>query len=236
MDDVEPPFIFMKDEKGGHCPYGWTKYDIFDEWDCVRFFKEMAKWDKKILIERYKKSINRSVKIFKKWLKQLERRNLLDSTLIIFSSDHGELLGEYGGAVEHGCVTCPELIYVPTIFIHPSLNKNIDVEKNGVFRHVNLYPTICDVLNIKIQNNIDCVSLFRIKKLPRHGFSYYYETNKFTSGIKSIIKYNLIEKGKWNNNYGIVVKHNINNKILLIRFLFITFFYEGLHSSSLSKR
>jgi len=61
----------------------------------------------------------------------------MDRTLVIFTSDHGELLGEYGGLTGHVRPPCPELVYVPTVFIHP-LIKNKKTEES-IMRHVDLY-------------------------------------------------------------------------------------------------
>ena len=106
------------------------------------------------------------VRVFKKRLDIIEKRDLKDDTLIIFLSDHGELLGEYGGLVGHGEVTVPEVVYVPVIFIHPDLPEELNFKNEGVLRHIDLYPTICDIIGKYDKRISDGINLFKAKRLP----------------------------------------------------------------------
>lgn len=197
LEDLSPPFIYLEDEKGGHCPYGWTKNDIYKETECTKFFYDYGKRSNQDLRDRYKLGINRSVQEFEKRLKVLEKRNLLDSTLVVFLSDHGELLGEYGGLIGHGYPTAPELVYVPIVFIHPDLPKGVNFESEGVIRHIDLFPTILDLLGIQMEHNVDGYSLFSSEKLPERGLTYFKTENNI-----SLLKYRLIEKSVWDKNGG----------------------------------
>lgn len=212
LEKITPPFIYLEDEKGGHCPYGWTKDDIYGETECRRFFRDYGKKDNRELKERYPLGIKRSVEEFEKRLQVLEKRNLLDSTLVIFISDHGELLGEYGGIVHHGFPTTSEIVYVPTVFIHPHLPTGINYQNDGIIRHVDIYPTIRDLLNLKKPRNIDGVSLFQTEQLPKYGFSFW-KTNLHSS----FLNYRLEEKSIWNKDGGYLVREGSN---ILIQFLY----------------
>lgn len=198
LTDLNPPFIYIEDEKGGHCPYGWTENDVYHETDCKSFFKDYGKKTIKELNNRYELGIKRSVKEFKKRIKILEEKDVIDETLIIFTSDHGELLGEYGGLIGHGNVTTPELVYVPTIFIHPELPKGENFANEGVVRHVDLFPTILDLLGFNIRTyKVDGASLFRVRSLPQYGKSYY----------KVLwTRLYLTEKGIWDKDGGYVFR------------------------------
>jgi len=211
LEHLTPPFIYLEDEKGGHCPYGWTEDDIYKEIECRKFFKDYGKKSNKELRERYQAGINRSVREFEKRLNILEKRNLLDKTLVIFLSDHGELLGEYGGIIGHGFPTTPEIAYVPTVFIHPNLPAGVNFENEGVLRHVDLFPTIADLFNIKTGRNVDGISLFSSEKLPTVGITYY-ETEIRTP----IVKYQLKEKSIWDKNGGYLFREGSNIVIQLL--------------------
>jgi len=114
------------------------------------------------LIKQYRIDIEKSVENFKERINILRDRGLIDNTLVIFTSDHGELLGEYGGLTGHGRPACPELVYVPTVFIHPSLEpKKI---QNNIIRHVDIFPTILSILNKKAYYELDGINL--TKDLP----------------------------------------------------------------------
>ena len=106
--------------------------------------------------------------------------------MIIFTSDHGELLGEYGGLTNHGRPPCPELVYVPTVFIHPSIKPD---NANITIRHVDLYPTIASILNQKITYAVDGVDLTRDSSSKiglNFRFGGYFKSN---SKIKKLMNY-----------------------------------------------
>lgn len=94
LEHIAPPFIFLEDEKGDHCPYGWPYADEgYEEWECIRFLRDHAGEGAERLREIYKQSIELSAAVFETRLKTLVQRGLLEDTLAIFTSDHGELLG-----------------------------------------------------------------------------------------------------------------------------------------------
>jgi arylsulfatase A-like enzyme len=70
--------------------------------------------------------------------------------LIIFNSDHGEILGEYGGIYDHNFPTCPEISYIPIVLIHQDIEPKI--VKSGIASLVDIFPTIIDLLNFKTRN------------------------------------------------------------------------------------
>lgn len=170
LENIQPPFIYVEDDKGGHCPYGFPSGEYMGG-GCPEFFKEYGKKGREELIIQYKKGVKQSVEYFKKRIKTLEDRGLTQSTLIIFTSDHGELLGEYGGLTYHNRPPCPELVYVPTVFIHPSIKTKII--NDAIIRHVDFYPTIASIINKKISYKVDGVDLTS-ESLPSTGLSFRY--------------------------------------------------------------
>lgn len=77
---------------------------------------------------------------------QLKESGLLDKTLVVITADHGEMLGDDGGAVGHGWAITPELANVPLIIMdpgHPGYHVN-----NTIGSQVDLLPTILDSLGI----------------------------------------------------------------------------------------
>jgi hypothetical protein len=186
LKDIDPPFIFIEDDKGGHCPYG-INFGEYMGGGCPDFYKEYGKKGKKELIKQYKIGIQQSVERFKERIEILKERELIKNTLIVFTSDHGELLGEYGGLTGHGRPACPELVYVPTVFIHPSLKaKKI---QNKIISHVDIFPTILSILNKRTFYEVDGINL--TKDLPssiglNFRFGGYLKTKNI---IKSWMNY-----------------------------------------------
>lgn len=143
LDDVEPPFFHVERDTVTHAPYG-EKFD----WDDSQFDSHRAYWrarggDTAQIRTDFETGAKLAAERFQDRLDTLEDRGLLDDTLVIFTADHGELLGEYG-LVGHGKVTCPELVYTPTLFCNDSVNPD------GEFMaHVDLFPTIASLLGVE---------------------------------------------------------------------------------------
>ena len=54
-------------------------------------------------------------------LDQLDRLSLADKTIVIFTSDHGELLGAHGGLSGKGTTTYRQQNHVPMLVVHPGM-------------------------------------------------------------------------------------------------------------------
>lgn len=84
-------------------------------------------------------------------------------------SDHGEFLGEHG-QIGHDYPAAPELVNVPTTFIHPNIESGF--ETDGVFRHVDLVPTILDTLGYDRWPSLPVKSVVN-EDLAEVGICYY---------------------------------------------------------------
>jgi arylsulfatase A-like enzyme len=90
-------------------------------------------------------------------LEGLEDRGILENTLIVFLSDHGEEFFEHGG-FEHGHTLYDELIQVPLVFSLPGvLPQNVSIERQ--VRLLDVTPTILDMLDIPLEPHFEGVSL-----------------------------------------------------------------------------
>ena len=90
-------------------------------------------------------------------LKGLEKRGLLDNTLIVFMSDHGEEFFEHHG-FEHGHTLYEELIKVPLVFSLPgTLPGEARIARQ--VRLVDIMPTVLDLLDIPVPAEAEGVSL-----------------------------------------------------------------------------
>lgn len=88
----------------------------------------------------------------------LEEKKLLKNTVIIITGDHGEGLGERGERT-HSYFAYNNTIMIPLIIHIPgSGGKDID----EYVSHVDIFPTICDLLNIKIPAHIQGESLLPV--------------------------------------------------------------------------
>lgn len=112
LSDLNPPFFYLERDNSPHIPY--AGFDDLDEYYGTRGDNtHLMRLD-------YEDAVAESQRLFERRLEELEERGLLEETLVVFTSDHGELFGEYG-ELGHGTPLCPEIAYVPTVFIHPEL-------------------------------------------------------------------------------------------------------------------
>lgn len=89
-------------------------------------------------------------------LSALEQRELLDSTLIIVVSDHGESFGLHG-VVDHGTSTVQAQTHVPLIFWAPEyLSPSVTTDTVSL---ADIAPTLLDIVGIDPFASMDGVSL-----------------------------------------------------------------------------
>lgn len=80
-------------------------------------------------------------------IKELERRNILDDTIVIIASDHGEEFGEHG-EFEHGNTLYLPSIHVPLMISYPAhIPSGVRVNEPVSLR--NLPATLIDVIGIE---------------------------------------------------------------------------------------
>ncbi len=229
LKEIEEPFIYIEDEKGGHCPYGWDYDDEdYEEWDCQKFYSDYGRKELKELRKKYQDGMDRSLREFNKRINILKERGILEETLVIFIADHGELLGEYGGIIAHATITTPEIIYVPCVFIHPSLENGISFEGEGVISHVDLLPTIIELLHVNNDQKFDGESLFKMKNVPKYKYSYFQLKVK-KAGLFSM-DFDMIERGLWSSESGIVFRDCQGFLKLSLRALHELYFSKNVQS------
>ncbi|MFC6757174.1 sulfatase-like hydrolase/transferase [Halomicroarcula sp. GCM10025894] len=136
FEGLEPPFVTMERGPGGHAPYG------DHTGTAVEYFEDRG-GDRQTIQADYERSIELDIEVFESRIKELAERGILEETLVIYTSDHGELLGE-GGALGHNDPMRPELVYVPTIFRHPDVPQ--ETLGDTSFHHTDLFPTILTAL------------------------------------------------------------------------------------------
>jgi arylsulfatase A-like enzyme len=74
------------------------------------------------------------------FLRRLERWHGYRDTIIVLTSDHGEMLGDYADIVGHMLTLHDNLIRVPLIVHHPDYPSGVRVQ--GVVQTLDLYPSI----------------------------------------------------------------------------------------------
>ncbi|OGD34999.1 MAG: hypothetical protein A2V45_01410 [Candidatus Aminicenantes bacterium RBG_19FT_COMBO_58_17] len=108
-----------------------------------------------------------------KLLDHIRNQRLDEYTLIIFTGDHGESLGQHGEST-HGYFAYNSTLWIPLIIVSPGLKpERIDQP----VAHIDVYPTVCDVLGISRPSHLQGLSLLPAmnkKKLPEREL--YFES------------------------------------------------------------
>lgn len=145
VDEMEPPFINIEREILTHAPYGMTEDESGQQSEAMAYLDDESA-NLAALREYYERGADRAASVFDERLDSLDERGVLDETLVVFTSDHGELLGEYG-SLSHVYPLVPEAVYVPTVIVRPD---GVEPNDRSVFSHVDVPATVADVLDIDI--------------------------------------------------------------------------------------
>ena len=148
LSDLNEPFIYMERHDATHDPFGGTDVGSFSG-----YFRTRAN-DYEQIREEYKTGVEIACDRFQSILDTLAENNQLDNTLAVFTSDHGEQLGE-ADDVAHSSPITPELAYVPTHFINPSLQP-AEFEMNpdeSIIEHVDVIRTALEAAGIELGNH-----------------------------------------------------------------------------------
>lgn len=103
-----------------------------------------------IIASKYKGAVNYVDRSIGKLTESLKNHKILENTLIIITSDHGESLTEHDIFFDHHGLY-EVTTHVPLILYHPNLFPK-PKKINGLIQHVDLVPTLCDYLGINDKN------------------------------------------------------------------------------------
>lgn len=119
-------------------------------------------------------------------LDKLEETGLVDNTIVIYTSDHGEQLGYHG--LWWKCSMFEQSARIPLIVRWPgSVHRNIDVPVSIV----DIFPTLCDAYSLPVPVNVDGNSLLSLIKtgvdLKRRDFAFSeYNAHGLSAGMYMI--------------------------------------------------
>lgn len=208
LADIEEPFGWFMRDAGGHAPY-----DGFDERlqtdESVRSYLREHAGDEERMRRDYQTAIESSVERFERFvLEPLTERGILENTLVVFVSDHGQMLGEYGHVGE-SYPACPEIVFVPTTLIHPALDGK---DSDDLFRHVDLLPTAATLMDHDVSiapvDGVDVLS----DGPARYGANFY---DRPYPSIRGEFSYTI--KGLWDHDGGhVFVESGFWDKVRLV--------------------
>lgn len=108
------------------------------------------------IVDLYEASVYYLDKELEKLYEVLKKNGLLDHTIIIFTSDHGELLNSRGYTHGHPPMLYEELLRIPMMITGPDI-PNISVD--GLRANIDLAPTIADIAGVPSAEEFEGKSL-----------------------------------------------------------------------------
>lgn len=93
------------------------------------------------------------------FMAELQKRGLADSTLVAITGDHGESFGQHNLRT-HSFGIYEQAVHVPLVLVNPCLSE-LPRQNADVGRHIDVAPTVLDVLNIPAPKEWQGESLFR---------------------------------------------------------------------------
>ncbi len=108
---------------------------------------------------------------------KIESAGLMSKTIFVITADHGEGLGEHGES-RHGLFIYNSTVHVPLLIRLPG-GKNRRVEQ--LVRHIDLTPTILDLLGVSVPKNIQGASVIPLLKGQEKSERFAYSESLYSS-------------------------------------------------------
>lgn len=118
-------------------------------------------------------------------LETLERRDMLDSTIIVFTSDHGEMLGDHG--LYSKFVAYEPSLRVPLIVAGPGIRGG--QVSDALVELIDINPTLCELVGLPPQERLDAISFVPVLQ----GAS----TEHRTEAVSAITNFRLVRTGRY---------------------------------------
>tara|TARA_B110000003_G_scaffold83922_1_gene85879 strand:+ start:17243 stop:18649 length:1407 start_codon:yes stop_codon:yes gene_type:complete len=138
------------------------------KWGELRYYKDIPKKGQvsekmaKKLIHGYYASVSYVDAQIGKLIDGLDNLGLRKNTAIILVGDHGWSLMEHGLWVKHS--NFEVALQVPLIVNTPTIQKN--KQTNSIVELVDIYPSICDIINISKPKHLEGDSFFKSLQNP----------------------------------------------------------------------
>lgn len=149
----------------------------------------LTKDDVKFLTALYDEKIQRADENFAHFLEDYQKLNLLDKTIFVITSDHGEELYEHG-RIDHGHSLYDELVRVPLFIIIPGLKVG-GIKIYEQVRSIDIMPTLFELSGIdfppEVKTQIQGQGLSALMSGKAVHLDIYPETDyRYTERLRAI--------------------------------------------------
>ena len=126
----------------------------------ISWYSDVSSVDRK-LIERTQANYSGEVTMCDQWfgyfMESMRTLDLLDNTMVIFTSDHGHSIGDRNYLGKQGYPSAPEVYDIPLLIRFPEA-QYAGVTSDMFVQHHDIAATILEVANVKPPAEIDAIS------------------------------------------------------------------------------
>jgi len=123
--------------------YNWSGYEVVDdESDATRHLQR-----------QYAATLTMIDEWFGKLLDEIDRQNGFDDTLIIFTTDHGHLLGEHNRTGKNNWHAWNEMAHIP-LMVHLPGSSHAGERRSQLTQNIDIMPTLLDYFGAPFEHHI----------------------------------------------------------------------------------
>lgn len=181
--DVARPFFLYVHALDTHFPH--ARREKYAEWLPAGVTEAVAPYDAKeqeYLRGVYDGDLAYADNQIENLLRELQMRGLRESTLLVISSDHGEILGEDGETADHRRVVAREMMLTPLVISGPGVPKGRRMA--GLTENVDIVPTLLSATGVAGTGAYDGKNLLASEEPQRR---YTFTWKRSMAGKKSFV-------------------------------------------------
>lgn len=99
-------------------------------------------------------------------LNEIKEQSLLDNTIVVFSSDHGEMMGAHGIKPFTKQLAWDESIRVPFLIRYPALGRNEGAVINAPINTPDILPSLLGLANVAVPESVEGEDLSGLMRSP----------------------------------------------------------------------
>lgn len=192
--DKSNPFFMFFNLNGTHMPYrppepflskfagnrGYNNEEvnraagIMSWWGHLAGEVKLSQRDFAIMSDLYDAEVGFADQLVGQIIDKMRTLGVLDDTLVIITSDHGENLGDHG-MIDHMLSMYETTLHIPLLIRYPE-RFGSKIRQNQLVSNIDIFPTIADVCNIK--NNEVRVEKLSLANDDREGHKFIIASNE----------------------------------------------------------
>ncbi len=158
-----PPDFVRREAPGPRRPLGFSA-TLSGQGGIPAYQRLSAISDWRFYVDHYNGEIRYLDHHFGRLIRALQRLGVYDDSIVVFTSDHGEAMGEHDYYFAHGEYLYQHQIHVPLIM---RWGSRFSGRRADYVQHVDLVPTLLSLLDIEDDAPFRGVDLFSGKGAPR---------------------------------------------------------------------